>query len=124
MRHIVEAHGGRIWGESDGVGKGCTFFFSLDSPGRSHRDGRTYFDHRSLSLSPQQDQVQTLDKTSLADEALQVMFYLLRISALITAVDLREGAVEINTVVARQDGTCDNWIRVAAENGEFHKRYG
>jgi signal transduction histidine kinase len=28
-RHIIEAHGGRIWAESAGAGKGSTFIFSL-----------------------------------------------------------------------------------------------
>ena len=28
-RHLIEAHGGRIWVESDGAGKGSTFSFSL-----------------------------------------------------------------------------------------------
>jgi signal transduction histidine kinase len=28
-RHLVEAHGGRIWAESKGEGKGSTFTFSL-----------------------------------------------------------------------------------------------
>ncbi len=30
-RHLVEAHGGRIWVESEGEGKGSTFSFSLKS---------------------------------------------------------------------------------------------
>jgi histidine kinase len=28
-RHLVEAHGGRIWAESQGKGRGSTFGFSL-----------------------------------------------------------------------------------------------
>jgi histidine kinase len=28
-RHLVEAHGGRIWVESQGVGKGSTVMFTL-----------------------------------------------------------------------------------------------
>jgi histidine kinase len=28
-RHLVYAHGGEIWVESDGQGKGTTFYFTL-----------------------------------------------------------------------------------------------
>ncbi len=34
-RHLVEAQGGRIWAESEGVGKGSTFRFTLPLAGRS-----------------------------------------------------------------------------------------
>lgn len=29
VKRIIEAHGGKIWGKSDGEGKGATFFFTL-----------------------------------------------------------------------------------------------
>jgi signal transduction histidine kinase len=32
-RHLVEAHGGRIWAESGGEGQGSTFTFSLRAGG-------------------------------------------------------------------------------------------
>ncbi len=36
-RRLIELHGGRIWVESDGLGKGCTFRFSLPfRPDTSH----------------------------------------------------------------------------------------
>ena len=30
VRRIVEAHGGRVWVESAGEGKGCCFYFTLE----------------------------------------------------------------------------------------------
>jgi histidine kinase len=32
-RHLVEAHGGRIWADSEGEGKGSTFTFTLKVAG-------------------------------------------------------------------------------------------
>ena len=29
VKRIVEVHGGRSWVESEGVGQGCTFYFTL-----------------------------------------------------------------------------------------------
>lgn len=41
VRRIVEAHGGRVWVESDGLGKGSTFCFSLRLAGASSPDAST-----------------------------------------------------------------------------------
>jgi PAS domain S-box-containing protein len=36
-KRIVEKHGGRIWAESDGIGKGTRFFFTLKKSGNHHQ---------------------------------------------------------------------------------------
>lgn len=38
VKRIVEVHNGKVWVESDGVGKGSTFFFTLGTPEQYERD--------------------------------------------------------------------------------------